>query len=62
MKTSELIALLKRNHELYGDLPIIGGYMSDDTPLKTVFVLDKNGCDIEIEGENGGTPVGLFFE
>lgn len=59
MKASDLIERLKNIVEKYGDLPICGGYMSDDTPLEKVILIDELGLDAENEGSK---PIEIFFE
>lgn len=62
MKASELVKMLQYKIEKYGDLPIIGGYMSDDGGLAQVCVIDERGVDCEIGTGEQLTPEGFFFE
>ena len=59
MIVSELIDILSRIYTEDGDLEILGGFLSDDSGLREVSVLNEHGCDIATDG---GDPVGVFFE
>lgn len=59
MKTSELIAGLQSLIDVYGDLPILGGYMSDDSSEIELLVL---GEDDQEMGISNSKPAGIFLE
>lgn len=60
MKASEFMDLISEQIKVYGDLPICGGNISDDTGVKSFDALNKDGCAI-IDGYNG-PPVEFFIE
>lgn len=45
MKASALIKLLQQRIDKYGDLPIVGGYILDDTVPTDVVPIDDDGAD-----------------
>lgn len=53
MKASLLIIELAKVIDKYGDLEIIGGQLHDDTPLREVSVLEKEGGEIWPNNVNG---------
>jgi hypothetical protein len=57
--TSELIAMLAEIITEHGDLPIIGGYLHDDSSIVDALVLDKEGCETEASGR---PPHGVFLQ
>lgn len=59
MKILELIERLETIISKYGNLEIISGYLSDDSGLSNVTVLNEDGADLE---EYGGKVEGVFFE
>ena len=59
MKISELTNELHTIQAKYGDLPILGGYIGDDSGMSEVVVLDKDGCDVV---ESGKDAEGVFFQ
>lgn len=58
MRASDLVKELQRIIQRHGDLPIIGGYLMDDSPLRFVTIVDKDGCDAALEETK---PVGIFL-
>ena len=46
MNASELIQRLQTIVTEHGDLPIGGGYIHDNSGIRNVFVLDKDGCNV----------------
>lgn len=46
MKISKAIETLKAIKAEFGDLEIIGGYMNDETPLREIAVVNKDGNEI----------------
>lgn len=58
MLVNELIAELEGIKNAYGDIPIVGGYLNEDTPPRQCLVLDENGCEVE----PGERAVGVFIE
>lgn len=46
MRASEAIKQLQALIDQHGDLPIVGGYLSEDTPLGKIIALDDEGCDV----------------
>ena len=59
MKASDFIDLLQHRVEQYGDLPIVGGYITDESGVREITAIDSDGCGVE---ETGGQPVGYFLE
>lgn len=61
MRTSELMNRLAVIRLTYGDLPILGGYITDDSGVSKVSVLDHEG--VEIEGVvDVDTIAGVFIQ
>ena len=58
MKISQLIEELEAIEEHCGDLPIVGGYLHDDTPPEQIVVLNKDGEDVRMEA---GKAAGVFI-
>lgn len=58
MKASRLIVELEIIMRKYGDIPIVGGYLMDDSRLRLVTLVDKDGLDAELENTR---PVGIFL-
>ena len=46
MRISQAIAQLEAIREKFGDIAITGGSMSDDRPLGSISVTDRNGMKI----------------
>jgi predicted DNA-binding transcriptional regulator AlpA len=59
MMVSELIAKLRGICRRYGDLPLIGGYLTDSSGLHSVEVLDRDGCVCDAIGSK---PHGVFLQ
>jgi hypothetical protein len=53
MKISAAIATLEAIKAKFGDISITGGYMSDDTPLRSICVTDKEGMEVWPDDPNG---------
>lgn len=53
MKISETIRRLNEIKKKFGDLTIIGGYLTDDSGLSIVCVVDTEGCEIFPNDPNG---------
>lgn len=58
LRVTELIAKLKKIDQEHGDLTIVGGYLTDDSGLSDVIVINEYGCDIK---EEGGDVAGVFL-
>ena len=58
MKVSVMINHLKRLQDKYGDLPIVGGYINDDSPPNDVFAIDEDGCKTLSKAK----AIGFFME
>lgn len=58
MRISEAMKQLKHLKERYGDLPIEGGFIHDDTPPTKFTTIDERGCETDQIGE----AVGVFIE
>ena len=58
MLASQLIKELQRIVATHGDLPIAGGYLTDDSGLREITLVDKNNCDAYQEGTQ---PVSIFL-
>jgi hypothetical protein len=56
MNISEMIIILSKLQESYGDLPILGGYLIDDKSPTSISPLNEDGCK---DYEN---PIGVFIE
>ena len=59
MMASDLIAKLRGICRRYGDLPLLGGYLTDDSGLHSVEVLDRDGGVCEAIGSK---PHGVFLQ
>jgi hypothetical protein len=59
MMVSDLIAKLRGISRRYGDLPFLGGYLTDDSGLRSVSVLNREGCVVEAIGSK---PAGVFLQ
>jgi len=59
MKISNMITRLQAIQNKHGDLPILGGYVNDDSGVTRAIVIDNEGCDVE---NNNTASVGVFFE
>lgn len=59
MKTSKAIEILQSILEKYGDLPIVGGFMCDDTPPTEMSVIGDDGCCVDDTGEE---PTGVYIQ
>jgi len=53
-----MIKTLRQLVDQFGDPPIEGGCITDDTPPRRVIVLDKDGC----ETRRAGDAAGFFLE
>lgn len=53
MKISDALAQLTAIQARFGDLDIIGGSMTDDTPLGWIGVLNQEGMEIFPNDPNG---------
>lgn len=65
MKVSKLIALLEEVRGRFGDIEVTGGSLVDDTPLRSVTVIDVDGHEVWPRNPNGivGFKVdGVYFE
>lgn len=58
MLISEAIQALAGILVTHGDLPIVGGFLEDDTPPVRFTVLDKDGAEIRTDSK----PDGVFIE
>jgi hypothetical protein len=47
---------IRDNH---GNLPIVGGYISDDRPPEKIILIDNDGVDVTMSGHK---PTGVFIE
>jgi hypothetical protein len=59
MDIDKMIAELQAIRKEHGNLPILGGYLHDDTVPSKISVLNDNGCDFAIYG---GEIAGIFLE
>lgn len=59
IKASALIKMLEQAIDKFGDLPVLGGNITDERPPSKVIALDDDGGDAESSGEK---PVGLYLE
>lgn len=46
MKISTAIARLEAVQRLFGDIDIIGGYLTGKSPLRHIWVIDADGVEI----------------
>lgn len=44
MKISDMILKLNDIRDKFGDLPMGGGYLAEDTPPRRLIVLDRDSC------------------
>lgn len=58
MKITDLLIKLQAVKKLHGNLPIVGGTLMDDTPLKEVVVVDSEGRDAD---EYKTKAIGVFL-
>jgi len=58
MKASALMFELRNIINTHGDLPIVGGYLMDDSPLRIIELVDKDGLNAKLEKTK---PVGIFL-
>ena len=59
MKVSEMIKKLVEIQDKHGDLPIIGGYLTDEETVQDIDVLDVNG---EVYDHSRGRKIdGVFI-
>ena len=61
MKISLVINKLEEIKQQFGDIPISGGYMSDDRPLRNIIVTDDND-GTQIHRPRPGADPGVFLE
>lgn len=59
VRASDLIAALQRHRDRFGDLPILGGFISQDSPPRKIVALDAEDCDVDYSGK---PAVALFLE
>lgn len=59
MQISELIGVLQGLLDAHGDLPVLGGYMADDSSEITALVLGEDNQEI---GMSNSKPAGIFLE
>lgn len=59
VRASQLIAALERHRRRYGDLPIVGGFISQDSPPTKLVALDADDGDVDYSGK---PAVALFLE
>lgn len=45
MKASQFKDMIERQIKRFGDHPIAGGYISDDSGVERIIPLDKDGCE-----------------
>ncbi|CTQ47688.1 MULTISPECIES: hypothetical protein [Roseibium] len=66
MKISTAIARLEAVQRLYGDIEIIGGYLTDNSPLRNITVINTDGVELwpkETGAYAGSSPVdGVFLD
>lgn len=66
MKAFEAADRLQAIARKFGDLPVVGGSMTDDTPLTRISVVDSEGMEVyprDPNGVAGRNPVaGIFLE
>lgn len=53
MKITEAIDRLSEIKTKFGDLPIVGGYLADDTPPREICVVNEGGLEIFPSNPNG---------
>jgi len=53
MKISDAIAQLTAIQQKFGDIPITGGFMMDEAPLRTICVTDSEGMEVFPHDPNG---------
>lgn len=53
MKTSDALHRLQNILDKYGDLDIVGGFLSDETPPRDIIVVNKEGMEIYPNDPNG---------
>lgn len=53
MKISAVIKALNEIKAEFGDLPIVGGYLSDDSPPRKFIVVESDGMEIFPHNPNG---------
>ena len=58
MKTSDMIFKLMQIRDTHGNLPIVGGCLSDDIPPQKIIVIDEDGCDI---CDSNREAIGVFI-
>ena len=57
MKLSELIEKAEEIEERHGDLPVVGGYLTDDTPPRRLITINKDSV-----ASAGHDVIGVFIE
>jgi len=65
MRISETIHALMVIQQKFGDLEIVGGYLNDDSGLRSVSVVNNNGMEIYPHDPNGvgqSDIEGVFLE
>ena len=61
LNIGQLITELQEIAKVHGEnLPILGGYLTDDNGVSRVCVLNEHGA--EYEGQKGEKVEGVFFE
>ena len=58
MKASALMFELRGIINKHGDLPIVGGHLSDGKSLKKVLLVDEYGCGVFSEKDR---PYGIYL-
>lgn len=62
MKLDELIKTCKVIQQKFGNLKIVGGYLTDDSGLDDIIVVNNDGCEIYPENLNGDKIVASDIE
>lgn len=62
MKARQFMKRLQDLVARYGDLPIVGGYLSDDTPPADIIALGNDDCAVVDVNGVPGDAVGFFIE
>ncbi len=61
MTTSQLIERLQKVEAEFGSIPVLGGYISDDSSINNVLVLDKHSVNVDWGGDRKNIA-GVFLE
>ncbi|GAB2209161.1 hypothetical protein ROS1_59810 [Roseibium sp. ROS1] len=46
MKISRAVQILLKIHEEFGDIDIVGGYLTDNSPLRNITVINTDGVEL----------------